>query len=35
VLVVWIVPIKTYRLPVAPPFSLEVYRLPIIVFIGA
>ena len=35
VLVVWLVPIKTYRLPVSLPFSLEVYRLLIIVFIGA
>ncbi|HUK95650.1 MAG TPA: O-antigen ligase family protein [Gaiellaceae bacterium] len=35
VLVVWLVPIKTYRLPVSLPFSLELYRLLIIVFIGA
>ena len=35
VLVVWIVPIKTYRLPVNLPFSLEVYRLLLIVFLGA
>ena len=27
VLVVWAVPIKSYRLPVALPFSLELYRL--------
>jgi hypothetical protein len=35
VLVVWLVPIKTYRLPVSLPFSLEAYRLLIIVLIGA
>jgi hypothetical protein len=35
VLVVWIVPIKTYRLPVNLPFSLEIYRLVLIVFLGA
>jgi hypothetical protein len=35
VLVVWAVPIKTYRLPVHLPFSLELYRLLLIVFIGA
>jgi O-Antigen ligase len=35
VLVVWIVPIKTYKLPVNLPFSLEIYRLVLIVFLGA
>ena len=35
VLVVWTVPIKTYRLPVALPFSLELYRLLLIVLAGA
>ena len=35
VLVVWMVPIKSYRLPVALPFSLELYRLLLIVFVGA
>jgi hypothetical protein len=35
VLVVWAVPIKTYRLPVNLPFSLEIYRLVLIVFLGA
>ena len=35
VLVVWAVPIKTYRLPVALPFSLETYRLLLIVLVGA
>ncbi len=35
VLVVWAVPIKTYRLPVALPFSLELYRLLLIVLVGA
>ena len=35
VLVVWAVPIKSYRLPVALPFSLELYRLVLIVLIGA
>src|SRR4029079_7530335 len=35
VLVVWLVPIKIYRLPVALPISLELYRLLIILFVGA
>jgi len=35
VLVVWAVPIKSYRLPVALPFSLELYRLVLIVLVGA
>jgi hypothetical protein len=35
VLVVWLIPIKTYRLPVSLPFSLEVYRLLIILLVGA
>ena len=35
VLVVWTVPIKSYRLPVALPFSLELYRLLLIVLVGA
>ncbi len=35
VFVVWAVPIKTYRLPVALPFSLELYRLLLIVLLGA
>ena len=34
-LVVWAVPIKSYRLPVALPFSLELYRLVLIVLVGA
>ena len=34
-LVVWAVPIKSYRLPVALPFSLELYRLLLIVLVGA
>ena len=33
VLVVWLIPIKNYRLPVNLPFSLELYRLLIIVYI--
>jgi O-antigen ligase/polysaccharide polymerase Wzy-like membrane protein len=32
VLVVWLVPIKSYTLPVHLPFSLELYRLLLIVF---
>jgi hypothetical protein len=35
VLVVWAVPIKTYRLPVNLPFSLEIYRLVLIVLLFA
>ena len=35
VLVVWLVPIKIYRLPVALPFSLELYRLLMLLFVGA
>jgi hypothetical protein len=35
VLVVWLVPIKNYRLPVHLPFSLEIYRLVLILLIGA
>src|SRR6188508_322692 len=35
VLVVWAVPIKNYRLTVALPFSLELYRLLLIVLVGA
>lgn len=35
VLVVWLVPIKLYRLPVALPFSLELYRLLMLLFVGA
>lgn len=35
VLVVWLVPIKNYRLPVNLPFSLETYRLVLIVLLGA
>src|SRR4051812_41544853 len=35
VLVVWLVPIKIYRLPVALPISLELYRLLILLFVGA
>jgi len=31
--VVWLVPIKNYRLPVNLPFSLELYRLLILVYI--
>jgi polysaccharide biosynthesis protein PslJ len=33
VLVVWLVPIKNYRLPVNLPFSLELYRVLLIVFV--
>jgi hypothetical protein len=33
VLVIWLVPIKTYKLPVALPFNLELYRLVIIVLL--
>jgi polysaccharide biosynthesis protein PslJ len=35
VLVVWLVPIKSYRLPVDLPFSLEIYRLVLICFLAA
>jgi hypothetical protein len=35
VLVVWLIPIKGYRLPTALPFSLEVYRLLIILYVLA
>ena len=35
VLVVWLVPIKTYKLPVPLPFSLEVYRLLMLLFLAA
>ncbi|MES1239827.1 MAG: hypothetical protein ABUL57_03095, partial [Chloroflexota bacterium] len=35
VLAVWLVPIKNYRLPVNLPFSLEVYRLLIILYVFA
>ena len=35
VLVIWLIPIKSYRLPVALPFNLELYRLVIIVFLFA
>ena len=35
VLMVWLVPIKNYRLPIHLPFSLEVYRLLIIIYIVA
>src|SRR4051812_22211473 len=35
VLAVWLVPIKNYRLPLDLPFSLEVYRLLILVYIVA
>ena len=34
VLVVWLVPIKTYRLPVVLPFSLELYRLLMLVLLA-
>jgi hypothetical protein len=33
VLVVWLVPIKSYRLPAHLPFNLELYRLLLIVFL--
>ena len=35
VLVVWLIPIKTYRLPVPLPFSLEVYRLLMLLLLAA
>jgi hypothetical protein len=35
VLVVWLVPIKSYRLPVQLPFSLELYRLLMLVLLAA
>ena len=35
VLVVWLIPIKTYKLPVPLPFSLEVYRLVMLLFLAA
>jgi len=35
VLVVWLIPIKTYKLPVPLPFSLEVYRLLMLAFLAA
>ncbi|HVN60079.1 MAG TPA: O-antigen ligase family protein [Gaiellaceae bacterium] len=34
VLVVWLVPIKSYRLPVQLPFSLELYRLLMLVLLA-
>ncbi len=34
VLVVWLIPIKTYKLPVPLPFSLEVYRLLMLVLLA-
>ena len=35
VLVIWLIPIKSYTLPVHLPFSLELYRLLLIVFVLA
>jgi len=35
VLVVWLVPIKSYRLPVQLPFSLELYRLGMLLLLAA
>jgi hypothetical protein len=35
VLVVWLIPIKSYTLPIHLPFSLELYRLLLIVFVLA
>ena len=35
VLVVWLVPIKSYRLPVQLPFSLELYRLVLLLLLAA
>ena len=35
VLVVWLIPIKTYKLPVPLPFSLEVYRLLMLLLLAA
>jgi hypothetical protein len=35
VLIIWLVPIKSYRLPVTLPFSLELYRLAIAVLVFA
>ncbi len=34
VLVIWLIPIKSYKLPVNLPFNLEIYRLLIIVFLA-
>lgn len=35
VLLIWLLPIKTYRLPAALPFNLEPYRIAIAVLAGA
>ena len=35
VLVTWLIPIKSYKLPVNLPFNLELYRLTIIVLLAA
>jgi hypothetical protein len=35
ILVVWLIPIKSYRLPVTLPFQLEVYRLLLILLVCA
>jgi len=35
VLVVWLIPIKSYKLPVKLPFNLEIYRLVIILLLAA
>ncbi len=32
-LIVWLIPIKQYRLPVALPFNLELYRLAVVVLV--
>ncbi|HEV2590712.1 MAG TPA: O-antigen ligase family protein [Gaiellaceae bacterium] len=34
VLVVWLIPIKSYKLPIGLPFNLEIYRL-VIILLGA
>jgi hypothetical protein len=35
VLVIWLIPIKSYKLPVTLPFNLEVYRLLIVILLFA
>jgi O-antigen ligase/polysaccharide polymerase Wzy-like membrane protein len=35
VLVTWLIPIKSYKLPVNLPFNLEIYRLTIIILLAA
>ncbi len=35
VLIIWLIPIKSYKLPVTLPFNLEIYRLCIVVLLFA